>query len=209
MIICAVFNTITLSLCNMSNPRKRKASGSEWYDKHKKDVLKATAKSLADVLQQESMLNASEKSKLKHELTKEIQWHLKNDKLNTTEMLIFLQTIEYDVATFWDQFKTLTLAGNQTTIDDFYHENKSESKLNSSGKSKSNGSGKSKSKLNSSGKSKSKLNSSGKSKSKEKANRKVHKKVTFADENKCKSKEKANRKVHKTIPDLSLSDCDV
>ena len=57
----------------MSNPRKRKASGSEWYEKHKKDILKATAKSLSDVLQQESMLNACEKRKFKDELTKEVQ----------------------------------------------------------------------------------------------------------------------------------------
>ena len=197
----------------MSNPRKRKASGSEWYNKHKKDVLKATAKSLGDVLQQESMLNASEKSKLKDELKKEVQWHLDNEKFNNTQLLIFLQTIEYDVPTYWNQFKTLTLPGNQTKIDDFYDEN---------------GSGQSKAKTNGSGESKAKTKGSGQSKAKK--NGKVPKKVTFADENKSKEKAKGSgrkkakgngvlkkskpngkrkKKIRKSVPDLSLSDCDV
>ena len=77
----------------MLNLRKRKAAGSEWFNKHKKNVLKAKANSLGDVLQQQSMLNQSEKAKLKDELTKEVQWHLDHDKFDTAQMFIFLQTV--------------------------------------------------------------------------------------------------------------------
>ena len=75
----------------------------------KEEVLAVKACSFGGILKQVSLLDYAESQTLKEELITELQFMLKQDSLSVKELLLFFQTIDYDLVQFWGHFKQFSL----------------------------------------------------------------------------------------------------
>lgn len=76
-------------------------------------ILAEDATTMSQVFVQSKSLNEEETKLLREELKKEIEIILQQSDWDAEDLFMFLHSIDYDIPSFWDTFKTFSLAKDE------------------------------------------------------------------------------------------------